>query len=70
MKNDKIYIDNSNTNFKCPHCSKKYSDKDNEYLIKCNRNKSNSTSIRCECGYKFGMTYNTMGDAISFITAF
>lgn len=56
----------SKTDFKCPYCQKKYDDKDDVYLDKCNKNKSQLTRIKCKCGNKFGFTYDMTGDAISF----
>lgn len=56
----------SNIDFRCPHCGKKYSDENDKYLDRCNKNKDFCTSIKCECGEKFKMTYNTKGDAVSF----
>lgn len=60
------FIDFANINFKCPHCNKKYSDVDDKYLNRCNRNKSYTTKINCECGKKFLMTYDYKGDAVGF----
>ena len=54
------------TEFKCPYCNKQYNDIDNKYLNRCNKNKSYCTSIKCKCGNKFSITYNMMGDAVSF----
>ena len=55
-----------NIDFNCPYCNKHYSDEDDKYLNICNRNKSGWTSIKCECGNKFGMTYDITGQAVSF----
>ena len=60
------YLCFANINFSCPHCGKKYSDENDKYLDKCNKNKSGWTSITCICGQKFGMTYNIQGDAVGF----
>ena len=51
------FIDFANIDFKCPFCRKKYSDINDKYLNKCNKNKSGKT---------FYMTYNYTGDATSF----
>ena len=61
-----IFLDFANTQFKCPHCDKNYYDIEGVYLDKCNINKSGYTKIKCECGVKFGMTYNFCGNAVSF----
>lgn len=53
-------------NFQCPYCKKKYNDDEDVYLNKCNKNKSNCTSIKCICRNKFGMTYDITGDAVAF----
>ena len=45
---------------------KKYDDLDDKYLDRCNNNKSGFTKINCNCGNKFGMTYDIQGDAIGF----
>ena len=65
MKNG--FIDFSKTDFRCPNCKKKYSDLDDEYLKRCEKNKDWTTRINCKCGNAFYMTYNCMGDAVSFI---
>lgn len=54
----------SKTDFKCPFCVKKYNDIHDKYLNRCNKNKSFITTIKCECGNKFGMTFNP--HAVSF----
>lgn len=61
-----MYINFANVRFNCPHCDKQYNDEDDKYLNKCNKNKSHCTTIKCECENKFGMTYNIMGNAVSF----
>lgn len=61
-----IFLDIANIGFKCPNCDKKYSDIKGIYLDKCNANKSGYTKIKCSCGNKFGMTYNFLGNAVSF----
>jgi len=52
--------------FNCPFCNKEYSDIDDKYVDRCNKNKSMITKIKCSCGERFGMTYNYMGNAVSF----
>ena len=61
-----MFINFANIRFNCPHCKKKYDDENDEYLKKCENNKSYCTTIKCDCGEKFGMTYNIMGNAVSF----
>jgi len=61
-----IHISFAKIDFSCPHCGKKYSDESDKYLDKCNKNKNGCTTIQCECENKFGMTYNMMGNAVSF----
>jgi len=56
----------ANIGFKCPHCEKAYSDLNDKYLNRCNKNKSGYTKIKCECGTSFYMTYDYMGNAQSF----
>lgn len=60
------FIDLASIDFKCPHCGKVYSDLDDKYLNRVNRNKYGYTKIRCECGHWFGMTYNFKSEAIGF----
>lgn len=60
------FIDFAKTDFKCPVCKKQYNDYDDKYVDRCNRNKTGTTKIRCECGRCFWMTYNYMGEAVSF----
>ena len=60
------FIDFARIGFSCPYCGKVYSDSDDKYLNRCNKNKSGYTKIRCECGQTFGMTYNIMSEAIGF----
>lgn len=64
--NDYLHLCFANINFSCPHCDKKYSDENDKYLDRCNKNKSGYTAIKCICGQKFGMTYNIQGDAVGF----
>lgn len=54
------------TEFQCPYCEKQYDDVSDEYLKRCNKNRSHIAYIKCECNNKFGMTYNIQGDAVSF----
>lgn len=52
--------------FKCPHCNKKYSDLDDKYLKRLNKNKKHWTNIKCSCGEIFGMTYDYTSKAVGF----
>jgi len=61
-----MHIERSKVNFTCPHCNKLYSDADDKYLNRLNKNKKPWTTINCECGQKFGMTYNYMSCAVGF----
>ncbi len=61
-----IHINFAKIDFSCPHCNKKYSDIDDKYVERCNKNKNGCTTIKCECKNKFGMTYNIMGETVSF----
>ncbi len=61
------FIDFAKTDFKCPNCEKQYNDRNDKYLNRCETNKSGCTKIKCECGKPFFMTYNYMGDAVSFL---
>ena len=61
-----IHLNIPNIEFNCPYCGKHYADDKDIYLNRCNRNKSGFTTINCDCGKKFGMTYNYKGDAVSF----
>jgi hypothetical protein len=54
------------TEFKCPYCLKQYNDVDGKYLQKCDSNKSNCTSVKCECNKKFYITYDMTGDVRTF----
>jgi len=60
------FIDLAKIDFSCPFCGKVYSDLDDKYLNRVNKNKSGYTKIRCECGHTFGMTYNIQSEAIGF----
>ncbi len=61
------FLDFAKIDFKCQHCDKKYSDIDDKYLNRCNKNKNGITRINCECGKPFFMTYDYCGDAVSFL---
>ena len=55
-----------NIEFDCPSCKKKYDDRDDKYLNRCNKNKNGCTRIKCDCGTSFYMTYDYKGDTVSF----
>jgi len=57
----------ANIEFNCPKCKKVYSDENDIYLNRCNRNSNLCTKIKCACGQSFYMTYNYTGDAVSFL---
>jgi len=61
------FIDFPNKDFECPTCKKKYSDYDDKYLKRCEKNKSYTTRINCICGKPFCMTFDYKGDAVSFL---
>jgi predicted amidophosphoribosyltransferase len=63
------WIDFAKTEFNCPTCQKKYNDDRGIYLRCCKKNKTFDTKINCRCGQQFYMTYNYMGDAMTFIKA-
>jgi len=56
----------ANVDFNCPECGQLYSDHNDKYLSRCNKNQSGTTKIRCSCGEWFGMTYDIQGDAVGF----
>lgn len=61
-----LHINFAKIDFKCPYCHKLYSDNEDKYVERCNKNKSGCTNIKCECEQKFGMTYDITGSAVSF----
>lgn len=61
------FLDFAKTDFDCPNCKAKYSDADDKYLKRCEKNKSWTTKINCKCGKLFFMTYDYRGDAVSFV---
>ena len=60
------FITFAKIDFNCPHCGKKYSDEDDKYVNRCNSNKDFCTSIKCDCGEKFKMTYDITGKAVAW----
>lgn len=63
-----VHISFARTDFKCPHCDKRYNDNNDKYLdrIQNSKRKLGYTTIKCLCGDKFGMTYTCFGKAVSF----
>ena len=61
-----LHISFAKIDFNCPHCNKQYSDSEDKYVERCNKTKDFCTRIKCECGNRFGMTYDIMGKAVSF----
>ena len=61
-----MFINFAKIDFNCPHCEKEYSDINDEYVNKCNKNKDFCTKIKCSCGNNFYMTYDMIGKAVSF----
>ena len=57
----------ANIDFACPKCQKIYSDSEDKYLNRCNKNKNGYAKIKCNCGQSFYMTYSYKGDAVSFM---
>ena len=57
----------ANIDFACPKCKKVYSDGEDKYLNRCNKNQNGYAKIKCDCGQSFCMTYNYKGDAVSFM---
>lgn len=51
--------------FSCPHCGKKYTDKNDLYLTRINRNKQSYTTVKCECGKRFKLSYDIMGSWVT-----
>ena len=54
-------------NFNCPYCKKEYTDKDGVYLERINRNKSLITTVKCECGVRFKLSYDIMSNLVTWI---
>ena len=61
MNTDKIFLNIATIDFNCPECGKQYSDDKDIYLNRCNKNKSFTTRIKCDCGEKFGVAVNYHG---------
>lgn len=61
------FIDFGKTEFKCPHCNKKYDDEDDKYLDRINKNKNWCTKIKCKCDKTFELTFDSTGDFITFV---
>ncbi len=61
-----IYISFAKIDYNCPYCNLAKWDIDDKLLDKCNKNKCGWTKVRCECGKKYGFTYNYKSEAIAF----
>lgn len=61
-----IHLCLCNVEFQCPYCGAEYDDANEKYLRKINKNKYYITKIRCNCGAKFGLTYDIRGDVVAF----
>jgi hypothetical protein len=61
-----IHLCLCNVEFQCPYCGDGYNDESEKYLKKINKNKHYITKIKCNCGAKFGLTYDMKGDAVAF----
>jgi transposase-like protein len=61
-----IHIKLAGIDFKCPHCSKDYDDRNEIYLRRLNKNKNCQTRIKCSCKHTFGLTANYMGNLESY----
>jgi hypothetical protein len=61
-----IFIDFAKTDFICPHCKKQYNDSDDKLCKRINKAKTMIIQILCECGYKFKVTANFMGELVGF----
>ena len=66
MSNDIVFLEVAKIDFKCPFCGKQYSDDNEIYLDRINRNISGYTKKTCECGNKFGIACDITGDMVSF----
>jgi hypothetical protein len=66
MSLDIIHMSIAKIDFSCPHCKKEYSDKDEKYLSRINRNKNWCTKVFCECKKVFWATCNQRGDIVLF----
>lgn len=65
-KGKTIHIHLANINFKCPHCKKKYNDKDEKYYKRVDKNKSGITRVKCECKKIFYLAVDYKGEYATF----
>ena len=56
-----IHICTSNIDFRCPYCEKEYSDTYEKYLNRINKNKLGITTMKCDCGKRFGIACDYAG---------
>lgn len=66
MKEGLIHISFAKIDFTCPHCNKQYSDDNDIYVNRCNKNKNGCARVKCSCKKHFYMTYDFTGSAVSF----
>lgn len=52
--------------FECPFCKKHYKDVDDKYHNRVVNNSSYITKVKCDCGNRFGLTYDYKGEFASF----
>ena len=62
-----IHVNYAKIDFKCPYCDMQYSDSDDKFLNRCNKSKDFCTRTKCtKCKNLFRVTYNIMGNIVSF----
>jgi transposase-like protein len=61
-----IHLHFQDTRFKCPHCKKKYNDKDDKYHNRINKNKTMVTKVKCTCGIVFYLAVDYTGKFQTF----
>lgn len=51
----------------CPYCGHVFSDRDDFYVTRMNKNKDGLTRTTCKiCGERVGLTYDTTGQLVAF----
>ena len=50
--------------FRCPHCRKRYADENEKYMKRADAR--GYTTIRCQCGERFGMAHDMTGKVHAF----
>lgn len=67
MKNKIIHIKFADIIFRCPHCKKKYIDKDEKYYYRIDKAKSQIARIKCiKCGNNFQLTYDITSKLVTW----